>query len=638
MPIPPYPPEAIALAKTLQLQPDIWERPRVQGITIDGPTSKDLDDAIWIKSIKTGAVLYVHIADVSELVLPGTILDKIAIARTQTRYLSYGNDPMLPHILSEDRLSLHQGASRPTLTVKVTLNKQAEIEQTDIFESWLRNSQRFSYSHCDRACKDKTHEYHDFLKLCQRWSKRLSQQREALGAFGGFFRKSGYLIDEDGNFIYTDRKDYHAQVIIQEFMILANRAVAQWLAERDLPALYRNHTAKAIAPERAEMLNDLLSSGNPQLIRQKMMQWLNRATYNPTLIGHFALNLPAYIHFTSPIRRLADLIVHRIVKAELRGEKTPYTKLDLEQLGQHIQTVTLEYEKASDLHFKESRKRMYTKMLRSEETTYQDLSEQEFSRLLKHAIKEQALDPLRAETCDRLTQDKLVAQDYFWIIFHSEDQELRQQVTEYLKEHPQDAMATTAIALDKLVSWKRIEFSELDEESPFCSWMEVVVDGRKLTTRHPGEHQRKQNARHQASALWLEAFINNDLVSPRDRIEPVRSVPEPEPKEPKPKEIHPILVMKLSDGMNHIGLLNQLCQTFSWEAPEYDYTQIQGEFHCRCAIALDDSETVTGDGTAPKKQRSKHLAAGGVLKQLQAIAPHKWGDWSGDSEEIKKPS
>ena len=118
-----FPPQVIAQAKALSLQEHLWQRPQVQGITIDGTDSRDLDDAVWIEITKTGAILSVHIADVAELVEIGSILDKVALARTQTQYFKVGNAPMLPRPLSEAKLSLLAHQDRPTLTVRVTLDR-----------------------------------------------------------------------------------------------------------------------------------------------------------------------------------------------------------------------------------------------------------------------------------------------------------------------------------------------------------------------------------------------------------------------------------------------------------------------------------------------------------------------------------
>ncbi|NJM68352.1 MAG: RNB domain-containing ribonuclease, partial [Acaryochloris sp. RU_4_1] len=134
--------QAIAASKQLVLADDLWQRPQVQGITIDGPDSRDLDDAIWIEPTDSGAILSVHIADVSELIEVGSILDEVAIARTTTRYFSMGNSPMLPRPLSEDKLSLLESQKRPTLTIQITLDANAQIMNVEIFESWLASQKR----------------------------------------------------------------------------------------------------------------------------------------------------------------------------------------------------------------------------------------------------------------------------------------------------------------------------------------------------------------------------------------------------------------------------------------------------------------------------------------------------------------
>ena len=159
-----FPPQAIAQAKALALQEHLWQRPQVQGITIDGPDSRDLDDAVWIEPITTGAILSVHIADVAELVEIGSILDKVALARTQTQYFKVGNAPMLPRPLSEDKLSLLAYQDRPTLTVRVTLDKNSEIQETEVFESWLRSSKRFNYAEAEAAQKDLHHPFQAVLQ------------------------------------------------------------------------------------------------------------------------------------------------------------------------------------------------------------------------------------------------------------------------------------------------------------------------------------------------------------------------------------------------------------------------------------------------------------------------------------------
>jgi ribonuclease R len=628
-----FPPQAIAQAQTLTLQDSLWQRPQVEGITIDGPDSRDLDDAIWIESTTTGAILSVHIADVSELVEIGSILDKVAIARTTTQYFKSGNAPMLPRPLSEDKLSLLEYQDRPTLTVQVTLNHKAEIEQTEIFESWLRSRRKFSYREAEVAQQDPHSPFSTLLQTAYRWAEQLYRDRLNTGAIGATLTAQGDWLTEEGSLIQGQRHNSH--LLIQEFMILANRAVAQWLAERDIPALYRNHTARAIAPDRETMYQTMLSLGSAQAIRQRLQSWLNRAEYGPTLIGHFALNLPAYCHFTSPIRRLADLINHRIVKAQLKQQENPYTKLELEQLGQHIAQVTRDNEEETSEYFKTEHQKVYQAQIQAPEEI-EHLSPKEFSRILKYACEKGELDPIVGEIETRVSKGTLAIQDLYVLLFHSGEADLQHQVYQYLKDRVQDAASIMSIAAVQQENWEGIKYEERNEKSPFFVWLEITIAGEALTTVHPTEHQRKHPARHHACLLWIEAYLQDALVNPEQRVEPapkleevqesINSVVEAQ-KPAQTKARHPALVKPLKEGQNFIGLLDSLCQTLRWEKPEYDFTESESGFECECRLSAQ-VESVTGTGVAIKKQKAKNIAAGRVLERLQALAEQKWSEWS----------
>ena len=179
----------------------------------------------------------------------------------------------------------------------------------------------------------------------------------------------GQYLDEDGKLTSADKMRFHSQVIIMEMMVLANTAIANWLSERDIPALYRNHTAKTIAPGQDKILEALRVLGSEKAIRDRLTQYLNRAEYSSSLVGHFALNLGAYTHFTSPIRRLADLINHRIIKAELRGEASPYSKKELDTLAAHINETVREDDRRSEAHHKAKAKAMIQSQIESGRTS-----------------------------------------------------------------------------------------------------------------------------------------------------------------------------------------------------------------------------------------------------------------------------
>jgi ribonuclease R len=630
-----FPPQAIAQAQSVHLSDSLWQRPQVQGITIDGPYSRDLDDAIWIEATPSGAILWVHIADVAELVRPGSFLDKVVIARTQTRYFGRGNDPMLPRVLSENKLSLLAFQERPTLSVRITLDAAAQIEEVSIFESWLSSQKKFSYQEADCAQDDPGSPFQETLQLSHQWAERLNRARGVAGAIGGIATGRGDWLDEDGRPIRAEERRYNSHLIIQEFMIAANRAVAQWLADADAVALYRNHTARDIAPDRETMYKTLLMLGSGAALRRQVQNWLNRADYGPVLIGHFALNLPAYCHFTSPIRRLADLINHRIVKARLHDQPPPYTKTDLEQLAQYIAQVSREYENESEEYFKADRKQQHQESLRTA-AELEQIAEKEFSHLLKYAITHEDLEPIRREVETRLEDKRLQIQDLYLLLFRSNERALQQRVCAHLAQNVQDGPSIISMACSVEEQWQQFRFVE-ESGPPFHAWLEVEREGEVWTTVDVSVHLRKQGARHHACLAWIKAYVEDALVTPEQRTqarkvvvekerapfggerEEIRMLAETMDQEQviaEPKLMHPILTKTLKDEHNFIGVLSELCQAFQWPSAEYEFSNAGDEFSCECQLEAMN-ERFSGKASAPKKQLVKHRAARVVLEQLQ---------------------
>ncbi|PZD70650.1 Ribonuclease R [Acaryochloris thomasi RCC1774] len=604
--------EAITQAKTIstQHQPDLT-RPQVQGITIDGPTSLDLDDAIWCEETDTGATIQVHISDVSDRIPLNSPLDQSAIATTQTRYYRQGNTPMLPRVLSENALSLQEGQPRATLTFELELANDGTVSNCKIFESYLISAKRFSYAQADYAIASPKLRWHSTLKLCQEWTAKLNQQRMATGAIGASAFGKNIYINEEGNLSDNPNAKYHSHRVIEEFMIAANTAAAQWLADRDQPALYRNHTAKAIAPGQDEMLQALLVLGSATAIRRRLQSWMNRAEYSPALIGHFALNLPAYGHFTSPIRRVADLINHRIIKALLRGEESPYTKQDLEELGRHINETVLEDERKTTTYYKDKAKQGLQEKLESEES-FTELPEKEFSRLIKHAEGELPV-ALAEEVRSRLEQDRLVVLDYYLLLIQGCDLELQELVLKHLEGKVQDAASVLSMAVTQEESWEGLEYTELAQEGRFLAWAEVYVDGELRTSVEAGCDLRKQVARHRACWLWLSAFESGELVGVDARV--VLELPVVVAVEPvvdlKEGKLRSLLEKPLLDGQNHVGRLIEICQAMGWELPTFEFEDRDDGFYCRCICG-----GVVGDAISGKKKLSKQRAAMGVLQKL----------------------
>ncbi|NJN23533.1 MAG: RNB domain-containing ribonuclease, partial [Acaryochloridaceae cyanobacterium RL_2_7] len=452
-------------------------------------------------------------------------------------------------------------------------------------ESWLASKKKLTYERADIIAQNSKAKFHKQFKLYQTWADKLAQQREAQGAFGGLLSKTGVLFDENGN-VLTQDKFFHSQMIIQEFMILANRAVAQWFADRDILALYRNHTARAIAPEREELMNALLTTGNTELIRQKLQNWLNKATYEPTLTGHFALNLPAYCHFTSPIRRLPDLINHRIIKAKIHGKRHPYKRNELDQLCKYIGTVAEILGQEREEHHRKRTQQQFSRQLLNPEAL-EALPEKEFTNVLKHSFRDNNFAPIRDTAIARLNQGKLAVQDLFLLLIRGDD-DIRQSVLGEIKEKPEDAPSIIAMGLNQEPTWEDFDYLEETQGANFIFWAQVMIGKQPFTTVHPAQDQKKQRSRHFACLAWLEAFVNGELVAPEQREKPKPPVVEVKteattlcedvPSLKPQSELHPSLINHLKEGQNFVGLLLELFQGMKWETPTFEDTEADEGF------------------------------------------------------------
>lgn len=597
-------------AETLTLPTTIHRRPQVPGITIDGAHSRDLDDAIWIEEKDHLTILSVHIADVSELVHPGSFLDQEARKRVQTLYFRHNNSPMLPRCLSEDKLSLLEQQPRPTITIEITLNPTAEIQHVEVYESRLISYKRFTYSLADEALMDISLPNSNFIYRCWQWAEQLYQRRIQSKSFDGLTLPEGYYLDENGNLLSTDFTRYQSYLIIQEFMILANTAIASWLVQNNIPAIYRNHTHRAVGPEQTHQFAALVNAQSEEDIRRILMSWLNPAEYGPEPHGHFALNLSAYCHFTSPIRRYPDLINHRMVKAHLQGLPYVYSYQDICELSKHIEATLQTQEEAQIVYYKAKQRQLYESQLQSPEII-PELPKRDFSLLLRFAVEDQQGENLRAEAETRLHSSSLALEDLFVLLLLGDELQLQELVLGHLEEHSHDAASIVSIALNQIETWQSSAYVEVSQEPPFTTWLEILIDHQIWTTAKPGISLNKTGARHQACLAWLKAKIKGTLVNPDHREDP----PIPQSTKPKP----PAVIDKLSqykEGHNCLSLLMELCQGFQWPQAEFEIVEHEQGFHCECRIKVD-GEVIIGHGIASSKKTAKHRAARPVVERLQ---------------------
>ena len=333
-------------------------------ITIDPASARDFDDAISITATPSGWTLAVHIADVSHFVRPGGALDGEALRRGNSTYLPDRVLPMLPPRLSDDLCSLRPDVVRLTKVCEMKFDQKGKMLRARFADAFIRSKARLTYQEAFAMLKgnDKG-EVPSTVREAWNLASILRRNRYAKGALDLDFPEVRAVMDKDGRVtgIITEEYDESHQ-LIEECMLAANEAVALALKNGNRPTIYRVHEEPDSAKlfefgqlcrlyghpvhdiDQRQYLNELMKSikGSPdeQLLKLALLKSLMRARYDTEPLGHYGLATPNYCHFTSPIRRYADLVVHRSLNPLLanppKGAKVAGSAGRLEEDAEHI--------------------------------------------------------------------------------------------------------------------------------------------------------------------------------------------------------------------------------------------------------------------------------------------------------------
>ena len=319
-------------------------------ITIDGSDAKDLDDAVYVEKTEDGYKLFVSIADVSYYVRENTELDIEALKRGNSIYLVDRVIPMLPRKLSNNLCSLNPNEDKLTFTVEMDLDKRGKVIKNDFYKSVIKSKYRMTYENVNiilekdeeseeyRNLYDKYRKIDEMLKNMLELSKIIRSNKKRRGSIDFELPEIKVVLDENKavkDIVLRSRGE--AERIIEDFMVIANETVAEKLFWEEIPAIYRVHED----PDKAKVqaLNETLikfgyslkgleeihpgkfqniierTTGLPEgyLIHKLILRAMQRARYANKNLGHFGLASKYYLHFTSPIRRYSDLIVHRML-------------------------------------------------------------------------------------------------------------------------------------------------------------------------------------------------------------------------------------------------------------------------------------------------------------------------------------
>ena len=358
--------------------------------TIDPKDAKDFDDALSVKKLNNGNwEVGVHIADVSHYVEEGGVIDKEAAERATSVYLVDRVIPMLPEILSNNICSLKPNVDRLAYSILFEMDESANVLDYTIKKTVIHSDVRFTYQTAQKTIDDKKGKLVKELLLLDKLSKTLREKRQKNGSINFESTEVKFILDDDNNPINVYFKEsLSTNHLIEEFMLLANKTVAKHISSSSKNAktfVYRihdtpdsdristlnniikklgysinNESSDKLSHSLNELLENVKGKGEQQMIETLTIRSMAKAVYTTNNIGHYGLAFKHYSHFTSPIRRYPDLIVHRLLDKYLGGGESA-NKDFVEEICKHCS----EMEKVSSRAERDSIKFMQVKFLKN---------------------------------------------------------------------------------------------------------------------------------------------------------------------------------------------------------------------------------------------------------------------------------
>ena len=354
--------EALSLSENITRQ-ELIKRKDCRDIltfTIDPNDAKDFDDAISVRNLDNGNYeIGVHIADVSHFVKPGSLLDKVAYERATSVYLPDRVNPMLPEKISNELCSLRPHEDKYTFSAIFQINNRAEIKHSWLGRTVIHSNHRFTYDEVQEIIEKKDGLHYKPIMLLNDLAQKFRRERFRKGAINFSSQEVRFQLDEKGKpigIVIKESKDAHK--LIEEFMLLANRTVAEYVSKIKInklpvPFPYRIHDTPddeklkpfiafakkfgyvfdmhdeaAVAASFNKMLKEVQGKPEQHVLEQLGIRTMAKAVYTSSNIGHYGLGFEHYCHFTSPIRRYPDVMVHRILQECLEKNLKIDKKMD----------------------------------------------------------------------------------------------------------------------------------------------------------------------------------------------------------------------------------------------------------------------------------------------------------------------
>ena len=482
--------QQIQQAQAIKISDYYENRLPVFGITIDDVTTVDRDDGLWLRELNNGQYdLQVSITDVSQLIPKDSPIDQEAMQRVVTLYHTNPPTPMLPSRLSTNLGSLEEDKQTLAITIFYIIDRTGKIHSIDIQETIFTNAKAFSYEEVEQILqKPQNLPEHKMLIKMQKLAQLISKNR---GGKSGILTEDGYL-DEDGNLI---QDNINAHQLIAELMILTNQTIANFLAQQNIPAIYRTQD---------------VGTTDFNLAIKEMGHCLVPAQYEANSKPHVSLGLMNYMHFTSPLRRFVDLVNHRILKNIISQKSSPYEELELSYICDYINQFTDQF-KLDRVNYLRRKKEQELKEKYSDlaNLNIEQLSPDELSDLIQYTTVQKTICQITPQLKSRVTD--LQPKDFYYIWFVA-------QINDFWHE---DIDAVSVLLVKSQIDNSVVSYTYQSNylESQMTHFCFCYIDG--LTTATPVGEKKKNKAKQKAALASIQGYIENSLIPQTDNFSPV---------------------------------------------------------------------------------------------------------------------
>lgn len=585
----------------------------IRGVTIDSPSSVDLDDAVYVEETDSGWVVTIGIALIGDNVAKDSDIDRAARASGFTEYAATSiRSWMLPRDITESTLSLLPGADRPVMAVRIELDRSFKAVSCEVFEAKLKNEGRLTQASAGRIVDDAQHPLHPMLSQAWTVATGLLNARRIGGALAFFSPSSGVFTDEEGRIVDLGsfRQLSRGYLIVQELMILANSALAERFARMGVRLVFRNHRGNPVA-DRSSLASDLAlaSNGGPmsEAAARRLSIMIEKATLSPQATGHFALNLPVYAWFTSPIRRYADLVNQRIALAVSAGKPSPYTASELDDIASEMNAL---YKAVSD---RKSDHFVGASRTRADAIRQADRYDRLDDTLMTSVIKAAHADgefsqALLGEIGRRLDKEGLTSKDIGRLILTKS----RPDVVEVALLHLADAPHRSVSVLDYLSGDNHVGEPEwVDSTSRDGFVTDVSVPVADLVYKGSGTAGSKKAAKQSACVAVLCSFAG---VSIQPAISVASAAKSSATSAP-------------SGDANRKGDLITLCHTRKYGLPLFKAERTgpphAPTFETTVSVIVSGKQIVSGPHVSTSKKDGERVAAAAMISLLESTVSSK---------------